>query len=126
MNISIDQWLKEAKSSENADKVGMWLLHNGVVRSTAKAEVREGKASGEVKAMNFSYDAAKLDEILKLGETLDGVYYLRAELANGRLAPGDDIMFVLVGADTRPHAVDALQKIVGEIKETCVKEEEIF
>ena len=113
MNISIDQWLKEAKSSENADKVGMWLLHNGVVRSTAKAEVREGKASGEVKAMNFSYDAAKLDEILKLGETLDGVYYLRAELANGRLAPGDDIMFVLVGADTRPHAVDALQKIVG-------------
>ena len=126
MQISIDLWLKEAKTSENASKVGMWLVHNGVVRSTAKAQVREGIPSDAVQAMDFSYDKAKLEEILERGKALEGVYYLKAQLASGKLAPGDDIMHVLIGADTRPHAVDALQKIVGEIKETCVKEVEIF
>ena len=126
MKVVIDEWLKEAKSSENAEKVGMWLIHNGVVRSTAKAEVREGIKSGEVKTMVFSYDEAKLSEILEHGKTLAGVYYLRAQLASGKLNAGDDIMYVLIGADTRPHAVDALNTIVGEIKATCVKEVEIF
>ena len=126
MKISMDEWLLEAKNSKDADKVGMWLTHNGVVRSTAKAEVREGKASPKVTAMNFSYDKEKLEAILSKGRALEGVYYLRAELASGKLMPGDDIMFVLIGADTRPHAVDALNSVVGEIKECCVKEEEVF
>ncbi|MDO5440971.1 MAG: molybdenum cofactor biosynthesis protein MoaE [Bacillota bacterium] len=126
MKVVIDEWLKEAKESSNANKVGMWLMHNGVVRSTAKAEVREGIASGEVKAMDFSYDALKLEEILERGKALAGIYYLRAELASGKLKAGDSIMYVLIGADTRPHAVDALNSIVGEIKATCVKEVEIF
>ena len=126
MKVVIDEWLKEAKSSENAEKVGMWLIHNGVVRSTAKAEVREGIDSNKVKAMDFSYDEAKLSEVLEHGKKLAGVYYLRAQLASGKLNAGDDIMYVLIGADTRPHAVDALNTIVGEIKATCVKEVEIF
>lgn len=126
MKVSIDEWLKTAKESENASRVGMWLTHNGVVRTSAKAEVREGKASAPVKAMEFSYDNEKLQAILNKGKTLPGIYYLRAELATGRLLPGDDIMFVLIGADTRPHAVDALNEIVGEIKSTCVIEKEIF
>ncbi|MCF0112148.1 MAG: molybdopterin biosynthesis protein, partial [Erysipelotrichaceae bacterium] len=42
MKPSVDQWLKEAKESENADKIGMILVHNGVVRKTAKAKVRQG------------------------------------------------------------------------------------
>lgn len=126
MKVLIDEWLKEAKESKDADKVGMWLVHNGVVRSTAKAEVREGKPSKEVKAMDFSYDAVKLEDILLRGKALAGVYYLRAELASGKLNPGDDIMYMLIGADTRPHAVDALNAIVGEIKSKCVREIEIF
>ncbi len=126
MVISLDEWLKEAKSSKNADKVGMWLVHNGVVRSTAKAEVRNGIKSQEVKAMNFSYDSEKLKKILSEGQNLEGVYYLKAELASGKLFPGDSLMYVLIGADTRPHATEALNTIIGKIKENCVKEEEIF
>ena len=34
---SVDAWLKEAKNDENAGRIGMYLTHNGVVRSTAKA-----------------------------------------------------------------------------------------
>ena len=38
---SIDQWLKEAKQDPQAAQCGMFLTHNGVVRITPKAQVRE-------------------------------------------------------------------------------------
>ena len=33
---------------------------------------------------------------------------------------------VLVGGDIRPHVIDALQALVGEIKTRCVTETEIY
>ena len=39
---SMDAWLQEAKAHESAPKIGMYLTHNGVVRQTAKAMVRNG------------------------------------------------------------------------------------
>ena len=35
-------------------------------------------------------------------------------------------MLVLVGGDIRPHVIDALQSLVGEIKNECVREEELY
>ena len=40
---SMDAWLKEAKAHESAEKIGMYLTHNGVVRKSAKAKVRLGE-----------------------------------------------------------------------------------
>jgi molybdopterin synthase catalytic subunit len=40
----------------------------------------------------------------------------------GILKVGDDIMYVLVGGDIRPHVIDALQALVEEIKTKCVTE----
>ena len=34
-------------------------------------------------------------------------------------------MYVLVGGDIRPHAVDALQFLVGRLKSECVREREL-
>ena len=42
---SMDAWLKEAKAHSSAENVGMYLTHNGVVRATAKAKVRQGDAN---------------------------------------------------------------------------------
>ena len=39
---STDAWLKEAKTDGSAKQCGMYLFHNGVVRETAKAKVRQG------------------------------------------------------------------------------------
>ncbi len=39
---------------------------------------------------------------------------------------GDSIRYVLIGADIRPHCVDALQKLVGKIKNDLVVEREIY
>ena len=55
---------------------------------------------------------------------MDGIYYIRVWLNQGELAVGDDIMYVLIGGDIRPHVVDALQYLVGRIKNECVTEKE--
>ena len=34
---SVDAWLREAKALEHAGEIGMYLLHNGVVRETARS-----------------------------------------------------------------------------------------
>jgi molybdopterin synthase catalytic subunit len=57
---------------------------------------------------------------------MDGVYYVRAWLNEGKLKIGDDIMCVLVGGDIRPHVVDALQYLVGRLKNECVTEKELY
>ena len=124
---SLDLWLEEAKQHESAGKVGMYLIHNGVVRETARAQVREGaEDTRPVAAMEFSYDRDKLDAAVADTYKLPGIYYIRTWLAEGRLQAGDDIMSVLIGGDIRPHVMDALDYLVGRIKNECVSEEEIF
>lgn len=123
---SMDQWLAEAKASENADKCGMFLAHNGIVRSTAKAQVRQGQDMPEVAQVEFSYDAAGVEAAIAEALTWDGVYYVRVWLNEGALNVGESIMYVLIGADIRPRCIDALQKLVGKIKNDLVVEKEIY
>lgn len=124
---SIDQWLKEAKQHESAKNVGMYLTHNGVVRETAKAKVRSGAENTRpVVGMEFSYDKEKVAAVIDETYKMDGIYYIKTWLAEGRLEVGDDIMYVLIGGDIRPHIVDALQYLVGRIKNECVVETEIY
>lgn len=122
---SMDAWLAEAKAHPDADKVGMYLTHNGVVRATAKAQVRHGaRDTAPVTGMIFSYDQAKMEAAVEETLHMDGIYYARAWLNEGDLAVGEDIMFVLIGGDIRPHVVDALQFLVGKLKSECVTETE--
>ncbi len=161
---SMDAWLAEAKASPNADKIGMYLTHNGVVRATAKAQVRgceriggakggeinseatisnkvlggvqttktdynDGMKAGQcdtVAGMIFSYDKEKALATIKETYDLDGIYYVKVWMAKGELKVGDDIMYVLIGGDIRPRVVDALQFLVGKLKNECVEEREIL
>ena len=123
---SMDQWLAEAKASENADKCGMFLTHNGIVRSTAKAQVRQGEEMPAVPQVDFSYDAAGVEAAVAEALTWDGVYYVKVWLNEGVLEVGESIMYVLIGADIRPRCIDALQNLVGKIKNELVVEKEIY
>ncbi len=124
---SMDAWLAEAKASDAADQCGMFLVHNGVVRITPKKQVREGvEGLGEVAQIEFSYDAEGVDAAVADALTWPGVYYVKVWLNEGVLAVGDSIMYVLIGADIRPNCVDALQKLVGKIKNDLVVEKEIY
>ena len=120
---SVDQWLREAK---NDPRVGMYLVHNGVVRASARANVRSGEDCPEVRGMEFSYDARRLAEIEAAAMALPGIYMVRTWLNEGRLSVGDDLMYALVGGDIRDRVIDARQYLVGRIKNECVKETEIF
>ena len=124
---SIDQWLLEAKGEPDAAKCGMYLAHNGVVRETAKALVRRGEAGAQpVSGMLFSYDREKVAAAIAEAKELPGIYHVRVWLNEGELAVGDDIMLVLIGGDIRPHVIDALQFLVGKIKNECVSEIEKY
>lgn len=123
---SMDAWLREAKTDPSAHNVGMYLAHNGVVRATAKAAVREGQTDTlPVTGLVFSYDREKVNTAVAETRKLSGVYYVRVWLNEGTLRVGDDMMCVLVGGDIRPRTVDALQYLVGRIKSECVTETEI-
>lgn len=120
---SIDAWLREAKKDPAALQEGMLLVHNGIVRQTPKAKVRQGFDDGSlVKGMTFAYDAVKVDAVIAETYKMDGIFHVRVWLNEGQLEPGDDIMYVLIGGDIRPHVIDALQFLVGKIKSECVTE----
>ncbi len=123
---SADQWLREAKADAAAADCGMFLLHNGVVRRSAKARVRAGDADvPDVRGMHFSYDRAKAAAAVAEAERMEGIRIVRVWMNEGELAVGDDIMYVLVGGDIRPHVIDALQALVGRLKNECVTETEL-
>ncbi|MBP2655967.1 MAG: molybdopterin converting factor, large subunit [Firmicutes bacterium] len=120
---SIDEWLKEAKADPAALEEGMFLVHNGVVRQTPKAQVRQGLDDGSlVKGMEFAYDAGKVDAAIAETYKMEGIFYIKVWLNEGQLTLGDDIMYVLIGGDIRPHVIDALQFLVDKIKNECVTE----
>lgn len=124
---SLDALLAEAKADPGAENVGMYLTHNGVVRRTAKAKVRNGAEDTKpVTGMVFSYDRAAAEAAIGDAYKMPGIYYIRVWLAEGRLNVGDSIMVVLIGGDIRPHVVDCLQTLVGRLKNECVKETEEY
>jgi len=122
---SMDQWLREAKADPSAEKIGMYLTHNGVVRKSAKARVRNGEEAADVQGMYFAYDEAAVQAAVADAYKMEGIYYIRTWLNSGNLNVGDDIMYVLIGGDIRPRVVAALNYLVGRIKDQCVVEREI-
>ena len=124
---SMEQWLREAKADPGASAAGMYLFHNGVVRRTAKAQVRAGETGmPPVTGLYFSYDPEKVAAAEAEARRLPGICYVRTWLNQGQLQVGDDIMYVRVGGDIRPRVVDALQFLVERIKTRCVTETEQY
>lgn len=124
---SVDLWLREAKAEAEAAGCGMYLIHNGTVRQSARAKVREGaEGTKPVRGMRFSCDAEKVAAVTAEARALPGIGTVRVWLNEGELSLGDDIMLVLVGGDIRPHVIDALQYLVGRIKNECVTERELY
>ncbi len=127
MKPSMDQWLEEAKQASDASEIGMYLIHNGTVRRTAKAKVRQGITdAADVSGMHFSYDQEKVNQAVQETYRMEGIFYVRTWLNSGILSVGDDLMYVLIGGDIRPHVVQALDFLVGKLKTECVTETELY
>ena len=114
---SLDVWLQEAKREASATGVGMYLCHNGVVRSYS----RDGQP---VTGMDLHVDRERLEEILTTARLMEGVAVVRAWINEGHLGVGDDIMYVMVGGDIRDNVFEALAALVRMIKTEVVTEAE--
>ena len=124
---SPEVWLREAKADAAASGAGMYLLHNGVVRQTAKALVREGDAAAKpVCGMELSCNAEELENAVAACRRMDGICFVRVWVNSGRLNVGDDILYALVGGDVRPRVLSALETLVERIKTECITETELY
>lgn len=114
----IDEWIKEIKETSDPESLGMILVHNGIVRGTAK----DGKP---VKAMQLSYNQEALDSCVSRLKKREGITAIRAWINYGLLNIGDDIMYVLVAGRFRTDVLPVFQELLSTIKNEIVREQEL-
>ncbi|MEW5773449.1 MAG: molybdenum cofactor biosynthesis protein MoaE [Thermodesulfobacteriota bacterium] len=106
------------KDPEFAARVGMVLVHNGIVRGTSR---KDGRA---VTCVDVSPDRARISELCREYEARPGIYRVLAEAASGRLNVGDDLLFIVVAGDFRENVKPVLAELLDRIKaEAVVKQE---
>jgi molybdopterin synthase catalytic subunit len=115
----VEQWIREIKKDCDPEALGMILVHNGIVRATAK----DGK---HVRAMNLSYDRVKLDAIVRALKGREGIAEIRVWINEGTLKIGDDIMNLCVAGRFRTDVLPVLQELLTIIKTEIVREEEVL
>ena len=114
----IEQWISDIKRECPPDRLGMILVHNGIVRATSK----QGKL---VAGMKLSYDQAMLDQAVRRFRNMEGIVDIRAWINEGLLKVGDDIMYVCVAGRFRKDILPVFQELITLIKTEIVREEEL-
>ncbi|MDD5723191.1 MAG: molybdenum cofactor biosynthesis protein MoaE [Syntrophales bacterium] len=115
--MDLAKMIQEVKDHPDYKKAGMILCHNGVVRNTS----RDGKPVSElvVKA-----DRDRLKEIISEIKQRPGIVEVLAQVREGKLFPGDDVMLVVVAGDFRENVFSALRDAVDTIKSEVTKKTE--
>jgi len=106
------------KARPDYDRVGMILCHNGVVRGTA----RDGRAVTE---LTVKADHARLAEILAEMKKRPGIVEVLAEVREGKLLVGEDVMYVVVAGVLRENCFPVLEDTVNAIKRDVTRKTEI-
>ncbi|MDI6689118.1 MAG: molybdenum cofactor biosynthesis protein MoaE [Actinomycetota bacterium] len=115
--MRIAELLQSIKNHPDFDRVGMILCHNGIVRGFS----RDGR---RVTGVKVDVDHERLDELIKEMKTCPGITEILAEVYEGKLSVGDDIMYVLVAGDIRDNVFPVLKETVDRIKKEVLKKEE--
>lgn len=114
----IELWIREIKEKTDPDKLGMIIVHNGIVRGTSKD-------GAPVRGMRLSYDKEQLDTLVNAMKDREGIADIRAWINEGTLKVGDDIMVILVAGRFRTDILPVFQELLTKIKKEIVREEEI-
>jgi len=101
-----------------AENVGMILVHNGVVRGWSRKDRRD------VSAISISVDRERLEQLRQEYERKPGIYRILVEAHEGDLAPGDDVLFIIVAGDIREHVKPVLADLLDRIKAEAVSKSE--
>ena len=96
---------------------GMVLIHNGIVRNSS----RDGRP---VKSIEVKADWGKLSRILADTRKLPGIMAAEAEIQEGRLCVGEDIMLLGLAGSTREYVITALAATLDRNKkDVTIKQE---
>lgn len=115
--MNLEDLIGRIKRRPDYGRVGMILCHNGVVRETA----RDGR---RVKRMTVQADRIRLEAILTEMRKRPGIVEILAEVREGRLDVGEDVMMVVVAGDYRENCFPVLQDAVNAIKRDVTKKKE--
>ncbi|MBE9547583.1 MAG: molybdenum cofactor biosynthesis protein MoaE [Proteobacteria bacterium] len=116
MNLS--DMIKKVKEHPEYHKAGMILCHNGVVRETS----RDGKP---VSRLEVKADRERLAEIVAEMKKRPGIIEALAEVNEGSLLAGDDIMLVVVAGDFRENVFPVLMDAIDIIKRDVTRKVEM-
>ncbi len=117
MNIS--QTLAELKKDpEFAKNVGMVLIHNGIVRGWSRGD------HSEVTAVEVTPDHARVEALCREYEKKPGIYKVLAEACEGKLYPGDDLLFIIVAGALREDVKPVLAELLDRIKDEAISKTE--
>jgi molybdopterin synthase catalytic subunit len=114
----IDGWISDIREKRPPGSLGMILVHNGVVRATAKD-------GSPVKGMRLSFDRELLARAVAAAREKEGIADVRAWINEGDLKVGDDIMKVVVAGRFRTDVLPVLVSLLTVIKGEIVREEEV-
>jgi molybdopterin synthase catalytic subunit len=108
------------KAHPHIGEAGMILCHNGIVRGTS----RNGGKVSEIRVKKARHGI--LAELLAEIKSRPGIIEVLAELNEGTLKVGEDIMVVAIAGDTRENVFPALQYLIQQIKQQITEKEEIL
>lgn len=119
--MGLDEIAREIKNrpgfSENA---GMILLHNGVVRGWS----RDGHK--KVLAVEIRANENKIAEICQELGSKPGIFAITAEPREGRLKPGDDMLYLAVAGDVRENVISVFEILLNRVKSEGMSKKEIL
>ena len=117
--MDITRTITEMKKEPGfADHVGMILTHNGVVRGWSR------KDRSAVAYVDVNPDHEKIEALRAEYEQKPGIYRVIVDAKSGRLAPGDDLLFILVAGDIRENVKPVLAELLDRIKAEAVRKAE--
>lgn len=118
--MDISKTIAELKQDPDfAANVGMILVHNGIVRGTSR------KDGARVACVEVRPDRERIAALCREYQARPGIYRVLAEAAEGRLAVGDDLLFILVAGDFRENVKPVLAELLDRIKAEAVTKQEI-
>lgn len=119
--MDINKTLQELKSRPGfADHVGMMLVHNGVVRGWSRND------HSTVTSVHITPDREKMAVIVREMEQRPGIFAIVADAEEGRLKPGDDVLFLVVAGDIRENVKATFAELLDRIKAEAVIKQENF
>ena len=115
--MTLGEMVARIKKHPRICEAGMILCHNGIVRGTS----RDGR---KVKKIKVEVDQEALTNIVSEIKSRPGIIEVLAEINEGTLKVGEDIMLVVVAGDIRERVFPTLQDLVQQIKQRITEKEE--